>query len=216
LRTVYPYGLNDRLDGTKKEETVEQSFERIVVQRGKRGKKKSVEARAWDPKTALQELLTAWETSKDWPFLSRVTVNGLSRPKQRRLAVEVLGEIERTDVRTQQCLSVLDDLLRRRLLKDLPKARVEKERPELIWKLTFSNPGFNYLRLGAILRKQSVLDTLPADLAVKLPTVVFKHTKPIRNRIFNYRDVISQLRRKDRRQLKGPLGVTADITTIAC
>ena len=70
-----------------------------------------------------------------------------------------------------------------------PKASVsnKKSKPNVILPLYFSSKMLQDMEIAKMLRGEDLLETLPKNLAVKFPTVVFSYSKTIRSKICNYR-----------------------------
>ena len=200
LRTLSPYGLNSRLDNVEKADHVEDRFSKLEVRRGTRGRRPRSSFSAED---YLAEIVKEARTSERWLFHTRVRVNALTRSKQWRLLTELhrfTGEANQTD---KQVLQVLLDLLNRRLSIGTG-LRPEKERPKLIWKVPFVNPGLNRLGLERMLHSEKLQEVLPEDMEIKKPTVVYTYTEPTRKTLLNYSKVVRNIRDADWEQSRQP------------
>ena len=62
----------------------------------------------------------------------------------------------------------------------------------------FVNKGLDLIKISSILHDQDVIDSLPDNLKTdEVPSVVYRLTKTIRNKIFNYKQTVAYINTDD-------------------
>ena len=181
LRTVYPYGLNSRLDSMdyNRRTNVEISF--IKYSTRKRGTK--------------QGRGTIWSTEEVIKEIKALSCNDLKY--LRRYCCKVLPQIP-SKLLKEICPNILDsqvvpinikDLMNHMILRYVPdnsQVLIKSERPLL--KMQFVNKGIELLGLSKMLNDRDISDCCPSDR----PMIVFSYTKPVRNEILDYRQTVQE------------------------
>ena len=203
LRTVFPYGMNDRADvpDYNDEISIERNFTPIATKRGVKKRARRPQNGQRVPFMAVT-LLNSWrnmlETEYGWIRKVRLDMNRLKKSQLRSLSQCVHNSLHggRLDNslngRVELLLRICDDMISTRLDPGIPKKAV-KDKPELIWNIRFVNRALNHLGLGRLLRSEDVDNSLPTDLSIPRPCIVFKYGQPVRNRIFNYRSALESI-----------------------
>jgi hypothetical protein len=196
LRTYYPFGLNmvPKVGGVLKAESgeVEKLFTPLLPRnsrvRGKRGNKSEI-----PNGITLYNKMVALVLSNDrygWIGKIRKLINAQKNKALVALAKLVHQKVlSVTNPRIRHLVLLCIELLGTRLVKNVPPP-VKRTPPEIIWSLPFLNQGASFIGLGSILRntalRQSLEKKLPESTNVIWPTIVWKYSEPIRNKIFNY------------------------------
>ena len=64
--------------------------------------------------------------------------------------------------------------------------------------IDFVNKGLDLIKISSILHDQDVIDSLPDNLKTdEVPSVVYRLTKTIRNKIFNYKQTVADINTDD-------------------
>ena len=124
-------------------------------------------------------------------------VNRLSK----KLCFQIASEIIHPDalaidpLKEQIYLYVLDLIDSKYFGKNKAPEHIEKRIPKNVCIVKFVNKAIDYLHLPSILKSKSVVELLPKSMqkTENMPTVTFSLTPPIRNKIFNYKEVVSSL-----------------------
>ena len=146
----------------------------------------------------FQHLDTLFQT--DLKFLSnkiRILVNRLSKSLLFHIASEIIHpEAFAVDPPKEQIYLYVLDLIDTRFFgKVKAPERTEKRVPKNVCIIRFVNKVIDYLHLPSILKSKSVIELLPKSMQKldNIPTVTFSLISPIRNKIFNYKEVVSSL-----------------------
>ena len=88
---------------------------------------------------------------------------------------------------------IIDDRIRAKLAKDMQhRKNAEQPKKELshFLKIKFVNKGLESMNLKKILKNDQVMDCIPGNFKFReTPVVVYKYSRTIRSRIFNYKEV---------------------------
>lgn len=201
LRTYFPFGLNEvpKVAGNVVESgEVEKLFTPLLPSksrvRGKRGNKGEIP----DGISLYNKMVTLVSGDEKYGWIGKIRkfINA-----QKNKALVALAKLVHqkvlyvTNPKFRHLILLCIELLSTRLVKNAPSP-VKRTPPELIWSLPFLNQGASYLGLGKILRdtalRQSLEKKLPEGGAnVIWPTIVWKYSEPIRNKIFNYSNTVA-------------------------
>ena len=198
LKTLYPYGLNDKCGNAyysdyRKERLVYSVFNPLIVTRNHRG-----------GRTGLRKLIKTDETvqtfvnkmnsliSKDenwrqycYSFITRSSLHVLKKMKAESVILANLIANNRS------VNHLISDLINHRF-----KSIKNKSKPNNVLKIRFDNKGIEKVNIQSLLHK--VNDAIPSFFSEKAPpTVIFTRTSSIGSKIFNYKDVVLDLKPKE-------------------
>ena len=205
LRTVYPYGLNDRCNGqdwsNKDDEDISSVIcnKTIIFRKRHSNKKIHKFSKNWKYEEFLQKVMDLYNDHDDWIFYCRKTVSSLSIKILKRLRMK-LDELnwDSNEDYPRIILEVIQDLVKGRVfLRDFCKK--DKKKPFLssnFLKVYFHNKGIELVQLHKILKK--VNPCIPRSFSTTDdPTIIYKRSPTIACKIFNYNKVINSIDPKE-------------------
>ena len=193
LRTLTPYGLNDRLDSKNwrlrsRHDVAGKSFSKLFITRHARGPKTKNRNRS--NVDMFQLLKESYDQVKNWRFLLRSKLNAVSIAELKNLSWKFCEY--RYDIHKKFPKEIADlalDIINCRLYRD--KQEKKKARSVFV-KVPFQNKAVENLHLPSILRGEMHL--LPEDLrTIDPPTIIYQRSRTIGSIIFNYKDVNTAL-----------------------
>ena len=130
---------------------------------------------------------------------SRVKINSLKKSSSKKLGIYINNIIFSNAISNlflPQYYDVILDLINSKFAPKVQNTTTKstKSRPELICKIKFSDKHIQDIDLSRIFRDKSVLNTLPDIVPKTRPTIVYKYINPIRGKIFNYKQTMSELK----------------------
>jgi hypothetical protein len=198
LRTLTPYGLNDRLDSKNwryrwRADIAGKCFNKIThnhESKRSRGKKLSVKA-LFDNNWFLDALDSSFTNLKNWRNLARIKINGINMTELHALSwtvVELSNDCDTTYPR--EVINLVLDMINYRLF--LSKESDTKKNIDNFVKIYFQAKDIEEVRLSSIFRKH--LNCIPSSFQSKdPPTVLFNRSSNIGSTIFNYKDVVDSV-----------------------
>ena len=198
LRTVYPYGLNDTIGDEYRHNlttpigTFFPSLPRKdtthIRNRFRSKINKPLDSFMLDFDNILRNNLPSAMN------FSRIYISSLKRSHLRLLGDIVNDYLARQSGKFpflpwyEACL----DIICTKIYKTPPKN--VKNKPANILSIFFHNKSLDYINISKIINDPMVLAKLPLEFnKINNPTVVYRLTKGIRNKIFNYKPFISEL-----------------------
>ena len=193
LKTLYPYGLNDKHNNNyyssySEEKLVWTIFNHQTIKRKKRGKGRTHSGSSGDIDDFLRELDQLVETGKgNWrnfcySFIIRSSIRQLNKLKQKSLS-KITKE-------NRDVSNFISDLLHMRLHN-----RKKKIRSNFL-RIFFQNKGIEKVNIGQLLHK--VTDTIPTTFKNREPpTVLYLRSQTIGRKIFNYKQTVEELKTKN-------------------
>ena len=213
LHTLYPYGLNDRLD-----DNIDQRDESIPVlgllapkynKQKLRGKKKGGNKNT----TEGDKLYADLEEMFSGDITPEMTTEAIRRiygivPRMSKKEIKVLGEKAMEDIYNEsnipeRVLHCLMDLAKFKLFRKQksppPKPKKRIEHP---FKITYTNHWIGKLKIGDMIHEQSLKDSLPKCVSDRgSPSVILKYTQTVRWKLLNYKRVIENFKFKELRNM---------------
>ena len=185
LRTVTPFGLNSRLDtGNLEGNRVNSCFNKLSRYRNRKRGRGRGRGREWIIEDIMNEIKEKLSNSvnevirfccKTLPQIPRTKLKALA---QCLLDTEVPESIQNIAIKyITNCNVVRNDL-------NSNKKRVRNQ-----LSLKFINKGVEMINLGRILHDRTIKDAFPLENAEN-PMIVYSYTKPVRNKIVNYRQTV--------------------------
>jgi len=200
LRTVYPYGLNDRVgDEWKKDDThdtVAKRFPRLERKhaRNSRGKNRYGNSNM-NPKSFLIKLKnTLISNIKDAANFIRFTLSSIKKTDLKIIYSLLESEISNSNnSQFSQWYLMALDLITSKLYKPI-KTIIKNKKPDNICSVFFHNKGVELLRLPQILNTKSLSDKIPKCVeSFPIPLVTYKLQPSISSKIFNFNKFVSTL-----------------------
>ena len=125
----------------------------------------------------------------------RVTLNNTKKKVLKEIAYHLLERTKYTfhPKREQWYLYILD-IIDTKLYKNIPIISKNKS-PENVCTMMFVNKGMEHINISAIMNLPEILQSLPEVLQEeeKVPKIVMKLDKPIRNKIMNYEATVRSI-----------------------
>lgn len=184
LRTVYPFGMNSRLDtGSQEVSSLNMYFNKLPRYGDRKRGRGRGQGQDWNVDNILDTIKEKLEHSRDEVI---------------RYCCKTFPQIPRNKLKilTQQLLdSNVPECIREMAVRyityghsrNVVEPKCKKLGTQL--KLTFINKGIEMINLGRILRDPDIRNAFPLEDSDK-PMIVYKYTKPVRNKIVNYRQTV--------------------------
>ena len=200
LRTVYPYGLNDRIgDEWKKEDThdtVAKRFPKLdrKYTRFSRGKTR-YGVNSLDPKsfcTKLKNILV--NNIGDAANFIRLSLSSIKKKHLKSIYSMMESELSNANnINFSQWYLMGLDLIESKLYKPVKETK-KKKNHDNICSVYFHNKGVELLRLAQILHNRSLIDRIPKCAeSFTTPLITYKLQAPISSKIFNFNKFVSTL-----------------------
>ena len=201
LRTIFPYGLNDRIGDEFKTDNkhinVAAKFSSLPrkYSRANRGKNHKGVPRLL-PQQFVKDLNQMLNTSiKDAPNFIRISISSMKK-SYLKITHQLLS--------TKLCDSPSDfifsiyyhqaiDLIESKIYKPLtPKSK--KKPPKNVCSIFFENKGVEFINIARILRDPDIVKSLPSSsVKFPMPMVTYKLTPPISTKFFNFNKFVNNL-----------------------
>ena len=200
LRTVYPYGLNERTKSMNADIPIGQLFPSLP-----RHGSKYVDHRTRNHRNSttshsdLDALMNHLETIniKLRANACRKILDGFKQKHLRILAKESNKRLENCNNSSKRWFDIIIDVYFTKVYKD-DKQKKTKKSPKYILPIYFHNKGLEFIRLNKILRNDDVKATLPVQFQNdESPSVVYSLCNTIRNKILNYKDTVQNIDTND-------------------
>lgn len=208
LRTLTPYGLNDRLDSYNwrfrtRYGIAGKVFNHLRTKRGARGggTQKRLKKRlgeVFDSDSFLYDLETRYNSLQNWRFLARKTINSLNLRTVKTLSwifSEHYYDVQSSFPR--EITNMVLDLINYRIY--LSKRDTSKSINRIFVEIFYQNHMVEQVDLPSIFRKH--LDSIPNSFKSRdAPTLIYSRSKTIGSTIFNYKDVVKNVIADDWKQ----------------
>ena len=199
LRTVYPYGLNDRAKSINSEIPIGKLFPPLPRHGNKYVDHRSRTHRNSTPSHSDLDLLIQQireSPAKDQGNKCRKLLDSFQQKHLRKLAKEANKRLDSCRDQDKRWFEKIVDTFFTKVYKETPKK--VKPRPKYLLPIFFENKGLQFLRLSSILHDEDVRSKLPDQFREEdSPSVVFSLTGTIRNKILNYKDTVSNIDTND-------------------
>lgn len=200
LRTVYPYGLNDRIG----DEYMAEKGNHTICTKFPPLKRNSNHVRvrtkaAVSPNLLINHfpyiIMESIKTNRrNTMNLIRVLLSSLKKASYKKLGDIINDFLQNKNdnfLFSQYFIAALD-IITSHILKPLSKSK-SKSIPKYRCNIMFCNKGIDFLNLPQILNDNELLPLLPHSFKKRAPMVVYNLVKPIRSKIFNYKQVIQNV-----------------------
>ena len=202
LRTLTPYGLNDRLDHKNwryrsREDIACKVFNHLPNKRGNRGMgtQKRLKTKLdvnFNSDKFLNELKTSYDNVNNWRALARKTINSLKLSVIRDLSWIVASHYYNANTTIPKEVTNLTlDLINYRLFLDNTQRKSKTKHTNVV-KVFFQSPDVEKLGLASLFRKHSNL--IPSTFNIQdSPTLIYSRSKTIGSTIFNYKETVDNV-----------------------
>ena len=192
LRTVFPYGLNNKCDKNMDQRTAEDNIYSLFNKRKKNKHRRK-------NKKSHKENLTAqfvYNVLQGIPIRDSTCYVNKTIPQMKKKELKQLGqlliehEITEDSPITDRIANLVQDLLQHKL--GLKKAMPKKNRNLNPVIILYENPAMGYINLQSILKLEEIQGSIDSHIQDDV-TVSYRYTKSIRNKIFNYSNVVNEI-----------------------
>ena len=199
LRTIYPYGLNDKAkDLSINDSSIGHLFPRLP-----RDNQRSIRTRNRRTANPLthedffhEAYMCFYDTPKESFNATRKLLDKCKRSILKKIASTIIDG-------NDPCLNdkiLVDfhefilDIISTKLYKPSPQKKLKKA-PENLCVVDFSSKALEYISLPSIFRNPEIVKLLPEHLRdpEKIPVVTYRLGKTIRNKVLNFKETISSL-----------------------
>ena len=193
LRTVYPYGLNDKVRKMNDGKPVGTLFPPLP----RYGTRRPVQSRMKSPSHPFGNVEMFLEDIFNQPVSDRANycrkeLESLSLKNLRKLAVEADSLNSTCDSMHSRWYAMIKDVFFTKKFK--PKKETKKKYPKVRVSVVFDNKGIDLIKLSSIINDPDVLDVFPNNGDESLiPSVIFKLLPPIRSKILNYTETVNSI-----------------------
>ena len=199
LRTVYPYGLNEKTKQMNSDAPVGKLFpplsrygakyltQRTHINRNRENPFPDLDSFSQhvfsiDPKTRGNE------TRKLLDSFKHKHLKAIAAEAHQRLQLD-------HDDKLNRFFSLIVDTFLSKMYKKPPD---KKKSPKYILPIFFNNKGLEHIKLSSILHEDDVIDLLPNPLRLEeVPSIVYSLGSTIRNKLFNYKQTVNSINTSD-------------------
>ena len=209
LRTIYPYGLNEK---AKQKTTIQDQNTNIgllfppLPRKGptfRRDRKNRNNRTQNLTKETFFDLVKTWLTGdiKKSFYLIRITLNKLRKKTLKSINEHIMFEKEtlfKFDI-FYQWYYIISDIIDCKLYKP-PIIKKAKKAPKFVCVVNFINKGMDNISLSKIINKPEIFEKLPNRIKIEENNricVTYKLGNPIRNKIFNYKETVTTIAVQD-------------------
>ena len=193
LRTVYPYGLNERTKFMNKDSPIGKLYPslprygaKFVTQRSRTSRI----SRIADLDTLVDNIYSFDKEIRSNEF--RKLLDSLRHPNLRKLAVEANSRLSTCDDHLKRWYNLLIDIYFTKVYIE-EKCKIKKA-PKHILPIFFHNKGLEFIQLKKILRNSEVISKLPDQIRSEdPPSIVYNLSSTIRSKIFNYKETVNDI-----------------------
>ena len=200
LRTVYPYGLNERIRQNQKGfpvgchfPAIPRSRQRVV--RSRRGRNNHNVNMSLE--TFCETITNILKYEPKYSFYKlRTLLNKLKKKLLKNIAAHIMQNTNslNTSSQLEHCNAYILDIIDTKLYK--PNVASNKKSPSKFrCTVGFHNKAIEFIRLSSILRNPDVINMLPANMQSEdnIPMVTYKLGDTVRNKIFNYKQTVNDI-----------------------
>ena len=204
LRTIYPYGLNERVRNSQKDIPVGSLFPSIPrsrqrVVRSRRGRNHhDVNMSTQDFFDTLENMIN--NEPKEMLYSLRLLLNKFKKKLLKRIATKIMQGLYSGNINAQleHCHMYILDIIDTKLYKPVKKEN-KKTPSKFRCTVEFHNKAVELIRLASIFRAPNVHNCLPANMQSddNIPMVTYKLRNTIRNKILNYKQTVNDIQVDD-------------------
>ena len=201
LRTVYPFGLNDR---TGDEYMFDRGNDSIFLQFPPLPRvKPSQKVRTKNPISSSfivdnfiyiinESLRTNFRNTMN---LIRVLLSSLKKGHCKILfnSLQDFLSSKHDSFRYVQYFDAALDIIKSKIGKPLESSTSPRSSPTNCCHIEFDNKALDFINLNKIFKDKNIRSTLPSSLKDDLPTVVYKLKDTIRSKVFNYKKFVQSI-----------------------
>ena len=198
LRTIYPYGLNERVKGSDDSLPIGKLFPPLPRSRV-RGIRTRINRNNHMSSISVKHFFESLEVMLTIPKECFNEIRKILDKTKKKILKEIASVIlERNTLfinhsDREQLYQFILDVIDTKLYKHESKSK--RKAPENVCILNFSNKGTELLRLPSIINDKDIITLLPSDLQNKEsnPVITFCLENTIRNKVVNYKDTVNSI-----------------------
>ena len=199
LRTVFPFGLNDRVDEYQREEkncvarkfpSLKRNFERLSrgnFRQSPRGPSHEIFFRDFN-----QKLKTSIKDSMNF---ARMSLSSMKKSELKRVASLLTDQfsIQDKDFKYSQWYTACIDIIESRLFKET-QSKKKKGPPSNPCRILFDNKAVEIINPARIFKSLKVVEAVPSVAKTfQIPTIIYSLKEPVGSKIFNFNKFSSSL-----------------------
>ena len=201
LRTIYPYGLNERTRDNNNNIQIGSLFPplpRTGERRNRTKHNRNNRKQACSLENFFQQLNDLINNNLKQSFNTiRIMLNNTKKNILKQIAASILCKDPNIQyhIDKEQWYYYISDIIDTKLYKNKTKKKNIREPPKNICTVEFQNKGLEFIRLSSIINHPGNLSYLPVQLQSKenAPVVTYKLGGTIRNKILNYKETIESI-----------------------
>ena len=198
LYTMFPYGINDRIDSLEAKSSFNCVFSMFKSDKSKRHRswsRRSAVTSATELQTAADNIIACFKSD----FCVNVVVKliRIMFPYRKSDIIlirdiyfkSVFSSFTGAHVNRSQCHQIICDLFMYKIkpfIVSNTQHRDVKTKIRCLWNLEFSSKGYDILNLPVLLRKKELTSLIPYGFKVKTPTICFSSIPSISKNVYNY------------------------------
>ena len=193
MRTVYPYGLNERTKSMNTSKPVGQLFPSLP----RHGSKFKDQRTRSATKCRISNLDSLVHSIFSYPLdhrsnKVRILLSKLKHSNLRQLAAEANSLLSTCEDYLKRWFELIIDAFLTKTYKE--KQVKPKKAPKFLLPIYFHNKGLDFIPLRKILRNQNVITKLPDKMQTEdPPSIVYNLCSTIRNKLFNYKETVNNI-----------------------
>ena len=200
LRTIYPYGLNERARCHDQETPIGKLFPAIprsVVRTFRSRENRNDHIEHHDHLSFLQDLKIHFTGDlSNLYYKIRTSLNRFKKKTLKKIASEILMKSPLIDFNSfsEQYYLFIFDIIDTKLYKPV-QSKNRKQAPKHICTVNFDNKAVESIQLSRILNHPDIVSALPEGMRNKedIPVVTYKLGSTIRNKILNYKETVDSI-----------------------
>ena len=202
LRTLYPYGLNERARENGDDDTLIGSLFPPLPRTGERQirtrHKRNVYHQAHSFVNFFDQLNSLLNNNLNISFNTiRIILNKTKKKVLKDIAASILCRDPNIHyhINKEQWYHYILDIIDTKLYKNKTPSKRKKDPPKNICTVDFLNKGLEFIRLSSIIKLPANISHLPEQLQCQenIPVVTYKLGATIRNKILNYKDTVESI-----------------------
>ena len=201
LRTVYPFGLNDRIGDeyiqTRNHDHIFSKFPPLIkIKERHKIRAKYDTSNTFIVDHFLYIINDSLRTNlPNTMNLVRVLLSSVKKSNCRILFDKITSFLsEKHDsYRFSQYFLAALDIVKSKIGNPPIPTKPNKRTPSNICRISFSNKAIDFININKILKNDEVLQTLPDNLKNDSPMVVYNLSNTIRGKLFNYKKFVQSL-----------------------
>jgi len=196
LRTIYPYGLNERCreGDSKRIKNIYNLYPKLKRKHISTNQTKKF--KSFNPYKICEYIVKLCNNRKTWMYMVHKFINTFNT-KQSEILYNYIQK-NNTNI-NDRIRKMVNDILYYKFgdIRDETKQVSKKNCPQLRMKIPFLSKGVELLNLEQIMNSKKLDETLPSFIEIRKPCLLYTYLPPIRNKVFNYDDALNNISNYD-------------------